>query len=268
MESNNKETEKKSFEFKRRHIVYIIIGTVVVSVVGALIINLLYSLGKNGNAIHTEWQASDTLLFFATVLEALGTISLGAISIWQNVQLQKSNEESQARLEKISIQANEVIIISQIVECERSRLRNIEALCEDFINMCLADKIIKDLENGKELVPSTNNSVISLATQYMQLSREIENGFFFGKEKVELLCSINDLFDAATDFYSEIKEGKLVFNEEITKRVGTCMSEVKACKEKYLGASNENIISIILGEVTLEKVKEFHYKEQEKTNKE
>ena len=48
MDSNNKETEKKLFEFKRRYIVYIIIGTVVVSVVGALIINFLYSLGRNG----------------------------------------------------------------------------------------------------------------------------------------------------------------------------------------------------------------------------
>ena len=129
----NKKTKKKLFEFKLRHILYIIIVTIVISVVGALIINLFYSLGKNGNAIHTEWQASDTLIFFATILEALGTISLGAISIWQNQQLQKSNEEAQVRIEKISIHANEVNITSQIVNYEETRLKNIEKYTELFI---------------------------------------------------------------------------------------------------------------------------------------
>lgn len=70
MKNNN-----TKFEFKRRHIIYIIVGAILVSIVGAIIINEAY---KVGTGYQTKWQASDMLIFFATIIEAIGTISLGA----------------------------------------------------------------------------------------------------------------------------------------------------------------------------------------------
>lgn len=249
----NKKTKKKLFEFKLRHILYIIIVTIVISVVGALIINIFYSLGKNGNAIHTEWQASDTLIFFATILEALGTISLGAISIWQNQQLQKSNEEAQVRIEKISIHANEVNITSQIVNYEETRLKNIEKYTELFIQTCNVDTLLSSIVSGCPREKYVEKQKNEFNSNYLQVKRGLISGFYKGDKLSGFKSSMDYLFLIGNICFDNIKENKPNYAENII--TNTQINLLKISMDQYLMAAYENIHRIILGEISLEQIK-------------
>ena len=249
----NKKTKKKLFEFKLRHILYIIIVTIVISVAGALIINILYSLGKNGNAIHTEWQASDTLIFFATILEALGTISLGAISIWQNQQLQKSNEEAQVRIEKISIHANEVNITSQIVNYEETRLKNIEKYTELFIQTCNVDTLISDIISGSPRDKCVDKQKNEFNSNYLQVKRGLISGFYKGDKLSDFRLSLDFLFLSGNNCFNKIRENKTDYADSIINN--TQIDALKVLMDQYLMAAYENIHRIILGEISLEQIK-------------
>lgn len=249
----NKKTKKKLFEFKLRHILYIIIVTIVISVAGALIINIFYSLGKNGNAIHTEWQASDTLIFFATILEALGTISLGAISIWQNQQLQKSNEEAQVRIEKISIHANEVNITSQIVNYEETRLKNIEKYTELFIQTCNVDTLLSSIVSGCPREKYVEKQKNEFNSNYLQVKRGLISGFYKGDKLSGFKSSMDYLFLIGNICFDNIKENKPNYAENII--TNTQINLLKISMDQYLMAAYENIHRIILGEISLEQIK-------------
>ena len=249
----NKKTKKKLFEFKLRHILYIIIVTIVISVVGALIINIFYSLGKNGNAIHTEWQASDTLIFFATILEALGTISLGAISIWQNQQSQKSNEEAQVRIEKISIHATEVNITSQIVNYEETRLKNIEKYTELFIQTCNVDTLLSSIVSGCPREKYVEKQKNEFNSNYLQVKRGLISGFYKGDKLSGFKSSMDYLFLIGNICFDNIKENKPNYAENII--TNTQINLLKISMDQYLMAAYENIHRIILGEISLEQIK-------------
>ena len=79
---------------KKRNNVYLLILLIVViifAIVGIpIIINELYT-GNNGYL--TKWGAKDVLAYYGSVLAFIGTVLLGALSLYQNNVFKKSNEK-------------------------------------------------------------------------------------------------------------------------------------------------------------------------------
>ena len=255
--SSNK--EKKSFEFKKRYIVYIIISTVIVAVVGALIINWLYYLGRNGNGYYTEWQASDALMFFATVLEALGTISLGAISIWQNIQLNKSNEKAQARLEEINNKSNEINTINKIVERENNRLENLIALSREFEDLIVHALNIDIFKNDININYEKSKILldrIKLYSLHSNINRIIGIDILNLQEGLRLA----EICDKVVKYTDSIYDDRLNIQFENYKLNSDCLSKELGLffkeKNSYILDTQIKINSILIGDISLENLKE------------
>lgn len=255
--SSNK--EKKSFEFKKRYIVYIIISTVIVAVVGALIINWLYYLGRNSNGYYTEWQASDALMFFATVLEALGTISLGAISIWQNIQLNKSNEKAQARLEEINNKSNEINTINKIVERENNRLENLIALSREFEDLIVHALNIDIFKNDININYEKSKILldrIKLYSLHSNFNRIISIDILNLQEGLRLA----EICDKVVKYTDSIYDDRLNIQFENYKLNSDCLSKELGLffkkKNSYILDTQIKINSILIGYISLENLKE------------
>ena len=60
-----------------------------------IIVWLLYFIGDNYFVLmHTSLTVGDALGFYASLLAFVGTIVLGAIAVWQNLRLQKLEENA------------------------------------------------------------------------------------------------------------------------------------------------------------------------------
>lgn len=72
------------------------LGVVILAIIIAIpfIINETYKYGlKSENPYITMWGAEDVLSFYGSVLAFLGTVSLGALALWQNFSFNKLNQK-------------------------------------------------------------------------------------------------------------------------------------------------------------------------------
>lgn len=256
--------KSKQFEFKKHHIVFSIIGTILIAAIGAIIINVLFTIGRNGNGFHTEWQGADALMFFATILEALGTISLGAISIWQNMQLQKTNDEAQTRLETISNQANEVSIISKIIDHEERRLTNLEIACEKYIDFCSTftiEESTKIFASGiKERHDTIKQKIHNNTSLYQNVTRELS---WQTVEDISLKKCVSVLYFQALKTF-QLLENKELPSQEILNVMTECWRFTDLYK-KYIMVYRTKLDKVLFNELTLNEIRELYNRIEEES---
>lgn len=80
-----------------------------------LLINILFKFDFNIWWIESEWSAGDALNFFGNVLSFIGTIVLGAISIWQT---NKANNLSEKVLEKDLLESTDFIQLKNKIDID------------------------------------------------------------------------------------------------------------------------------------------------------
>ena len=103
---------KKIKHWAKRHTIAIFIS---LSIVYAIIIHILFHWSPKCNWFVAKWGAGDILTYAST-------ISLGLLAVWQNNKIQKENEETQAKFERINIEANKISLKLLDLETERNKL--------------------------------------------------------------------------------------------------------------------------------------------------
>ena len=251
MKNNN-----TKFEFKRRHIIYIIVGAILVSIVGAIIINEAY---KVGTGYQTKWQASDMLIFFATIIEAIGTISLGAISIWQNVQLNKSNEKAQERLEEINIKSNEINLINKIVERENNRIENLIAVSKEFEDLLLHAFNMETFKNTNNATAEESKVLldrIKLHSLHSQMNYLIGIDLLNLKEALNLAKTCDEVTKCTDAVYDDRINKELEKYKTDTDSLIKKMTKFFKETNNYILDTQMGINDILLGDTSLDDLRE------------
>lgn len=137
---------------------------IVASISFAIIIHILFSIEADTKYLEARWSAGDLLSY-------IGTVTLGFLALWQNKKMQENNDKTQARLEKISIHANEISIINRIVEYQAERIRQLKKHMDIFSELCTPPTIAKALsKDGIHNIPS----IMGLS----DLESQIHSSFF------------------------------------------------------------------------------------------
>ena len=113
-------------------------NAIIISGLFALIIHILYSIPAPFEFLVHKWEAGDILTY-------VSTIALSLLAVWQNQKfkeendkaqetMERQNNEAQARLERISIEANELSVISRIIDQEEKYLTRLEEAAIAFLN--------------------------------------------------------------------------------------------------------------------------------------
>ncbi len=91
-----KDSKVKAFFVKyRKTVIFICVAILLLVLVMPLLIDGAYILGERWLIIRTKWDAADALSFYGSTLSLLGTVVLGAISIYQNRNAHKLNLQMQ-----------------------------------------------------------------------------------------------------------------------------------------------------------------------------
>lgn len=86
----------------------------VISGLFALIIHLLFSFAAPDKLFEAKWSAGEILTYSSTV-------SLGLLAVWQNKKFKEENDAAQLRTEKLAMRANELSVISSIIDHESKK---------------------------------------------------------------------------------------------------------------------------------------------------
>lgn len=109
---------------------------IISSVVAMVVTHVLFKIYPRNDFFVAEWTAGEILTY-------LGTIVLGWLAIWQNEELKKANDDAQERLEKISLEANRISVVSKIIEYEFSKKKELEESIKEFENATNVQIILK-----------------------------------------------------------------------------------------------------------------------------
>lgn len=90
------------YEWIAKHKVWTIIICAIIFALPLIIVHVLYKWNLGISWLVPEWEPGDVLAYIAGFGAFVGTVSLGALTLWQNKRFKDENDKSQERLQKIS----------------------------------------------------------------------------------------------------------------------------------------------------------------------
>lgn len=116
-----------------------------------LLINVLFKVDFNIWWFESEWSAGDALNFFGSILSFVGTIALGAISIWQT---HKANIISEKLLEKDLLESTDFIKLENKIDIVLKENNTAKIVISGYDKIDFGANIL--IEKGEKAVSTFN----------------------------------------------------------------------------------------------------------------
>lgn len=128
------------------------------SIVFAFVIHCLFSIEPMIAFFQAKWSAGDILTYASTII-------LGLLALWQNQRFKEENDKSQERLEKVSNRANELQIISQLIEHETERINLLRKSFQEFFEVCSCSNMVAEYRDTSKNNADNLSSSMQRASQ-------------------------------------------------------------------------------------------------------
>ena len=220
-----------------------------------------------GGDYQTVWSGSELLAFYGALLSALGAIFLGALSIWQNKQIQKSNEAAQARLERINARTNEVSIINKIIEEEENRIRELIDKFSFYANIYDSLSKCSNCNDPQERNDIADKVLWDLLITWGEIDYILATGILINPYKKELKEKNETAFNSLSEFFEcyKLDNPEKVLKYDI-KGLSAVVAELIVSKDKYLLTANRTIKHILTDNLSLDEILVMVEKNKEKNH--
>lgn len=231
---------------------------VLLSILFAIIIHILFCIEAPNKYLIAHWGAGDILAYASTV-------ALGLLAMWQNKRQEEENDKAQARLENISIRANELNIINKIIEHETKRIHSLQEVLDDFANACdpqtlalaAAKEGIQNLPSKTgltELEKIVDRSFIEIA----RLLREDKEIRFHDKHPFNQAYA--QLYIFTKDIIADFREEKIDLNDQSSiKTKADTLAHLRDNfmqeREQYLIQQEDKLSQALFENLSLEEIR-------------
>lgn len=117
---------------------HLILTWIISSILFAFIIHCLFSEPAPNEWFVAKWGAGDILTY-------VSTIALGLLAVWQNKKFKEESDKSQGRMENLANKANELTVISKIIEREGVKISQLKQKSQNFIDSCNTENASIDI---------------------------------------------------------------------------------------------------------------------------
>lgn len=229
---------------------------IISSIIFALVIHCLFSEPAINDWFVAEWSAGDILTYTSTV-------ALGLLAVWQNIKFKEENDKSQDRMEKLATQANELSIISKVIEYEKEKIFQLNAKRQNFIDACNTTNVSSDLSD----ISNQPNNFMKTYVKIKMDSRDSqirlsacellhELGLYSDDKVSEISKLVCEYSKVSIELVNDIRSGMDITNvseqkQKLEKEFISSMSNFTYIQENML---NE----VIYGDLSLEEIKEMY----------
>lgn len=257
--------------FFKRYKIRIIVITLLLFIIPIVAVHLLFKWYWGIEFLVAEWSAGDILNFIGAFLSFVGTVLLGALALWQNQKLSDENAKTQEKFETISNRANELNVISKIIEHQTNQLNNLYALFDEFSNeteiqlisvpLCEADK-----RNPVDLIVFINEQENKINTIYLRIARilrmDVKEDDDFKKSPIKV--STINLYMSVLKYLEASRNCIVnkVFKEEkfnpLIADIREKQKEFNKHKENYCKKLEMNLHKTMYDDLSLAEIKEMY----------
>lgn len=226
---------------------------IIFSVLAVIIIHILFSCHAPNDWWEAKWEAGDILTY-------LGTILLGWLAIWQNEELKKTNEISQARLERISEKANDINVISKIIEYELDKKRQLEEAFENFELNCNPQRYSRALIDDGDIKVEEQTIILEemeLDEAYLKICDKL--GIYPDEKRDRQIDKeVEKLYYETKELIQCIKDKKFSEIESSIDKIKSARGRLGATKNSYLISKRAELDDLIRGDVELKNIKAIY----------
>ncbi len=238
---------------------HFIVAWVIASILYAFIIHCLFSMHAPNDWLVAKWTAGEILTYASTV-------SLGLLALWQNKKFKDENDIAQARLERLTEQANELSTVSAIIEIENERLERLKEALDAFSTSCDCQTIAKTYAEN-----STNSFTIAISM--VSLEEKIDDSFFKAFRELRLDISVKQddnvpvkktavaYYLYAKEIVKKLKESPATDIDKELEVLASIRNEFLSAREKYIGEQEKKLNQVAYGNMGLAEIKKLYKRE-------
>jgi len=252
---NTKKSKKKIAEILQSNLVTI---WAVISMLFAFIIHCLFSKQAPNDWMVAKWGAGDILTYASTV-------ALGLLALWQNQKFKEENDKVQKRLEQISVDANELNIISKLAENESQYITLLNEAFDDLFDICGLENISLVMMGpfDKVKVSAALKRVNQASSRFVQIY--LSGYQLRDYDSKALFDNCSKIVKTASRVLTEYLHTQKVLSSELESSVDFYLNTV-AEKEIYLCMRRNTLHGILLEKIPLAEVRAIYVKPEVNTN--
>lgn len=254
----------KIIQWEKQHSVFL---WAVVSVIFAFAIHIAFHINAPVKWLVAKWTPGDILTY-------VGTVSLGLLAFWQNKRFKEENDASQERLERLSVQANELASINQIIKIEDARLSRLRKAFDDFYTACSPQTIaVAYAEVVKN--PSVFGAAVDIIATMIATEKRMDDSFFVLSrelrsdsklrlnDKHPLKIALANYYKAAKTCIEKAKENPGKDSDSLISALTTARNEFLSQREMYLISKEDKLNAAIYGSLSLQEIKSLFCDEKQ-----
>lgn len=242
---------------------HIVATWAVMSVIFAVAVHVAFSVAAPTAWLVAKWSPGDILTY-------VGTASLGLLAVWQNNRFKEENDVSQQRLERLTVQANELTAINKIIEVESARLERLRKAFDDFSAVCDPQTLTAVYAN----TVSSPNVALEITAAMVAAEQKMDEAFFVlsrelrfdnnlrNNHKNPLKVALQNYYSAAKDFVEKVKNSPTKNYSELVSGLSEARNEFILPRERYLNYKENTLNKVIYGNLSLQEIKFLYCNEK------
>lgn len=251
---------KKILDWIRKHLVA---TWAVMSVVFAIVVHLAFSAEAPTEWLVAKWSPGDILTY-------VGTVSLGLLAVWQNNRFKEENDVSQQRLERLTVQANELTAINKIIEVESARLERLRKAFDEFSTACdpqtLAAVYAEAIDSPDTALAITAAMVAAekkVDDSFFTLSRELRSDVNLrNNDNDPLKVAFRNFYAKSKEYIHKVKNSPTENFSSMVTILSDARNEFISQRERYLISKERKLNKVIYGDLSLRAIKSLYSNEQ------
>jgi hypothetical protein len=226
------------------------------SIVYAFIIHCLFSYYPANQWFVAKWTAGEILTYVSTV-------SLGLLAVWQNQRLQEENDKSQLRLENLVKNANELSVVSKVIEIESNRLERLKDSLDEFSKACDPQTISVAYADSSENTLKVMQAMVvlehNLDDSFFRVGRELRLDKKLRKDDTQpIKMSYACYYRCAKEIITSFINNPIKDNSKELEVLGKCRDDFAEKRENYLVEQENKLHNVLYGNMTLEDIKKLY----------
>lgn len=241
---------------------HIVATWAVISFIFAVAVHAVFAVPAPNAWLVAKWSAGDILTYG-------GTVSLGLLAVWQNNRFKEENDTSQQRLERLTVQANELTTINKIIEVESARLERLRKTFDDFTTACDPQTLTTVYAD----TIASPNSALAIVAKMVSAEKKIDDGFFALSRELRsdtnlqsndndpLKISLRNFYSAAKEYVDRVKNSPTEDFSLFVTVLSEARNEFISQRERYLVSRERKLHKVIYGNLSLEEIKSLYCNE-------
>ena len=204
--------------------------------------------------------------FWYGYMAYFGTVTLAAVSLWQNKVFKDENDKSQDRLEKIHKQANEIDTINKILEFEHTRIHNLYKYLDEFEKACHHNNITIALHGCANEKIVITQAIEKCDFLFLAVTRELRVDMRGDKLKDEIFELCSKMYNTFVEL-CKAHENRKSDVEKFEAELSGIWKQYFTTKEKYINSVQKDFQKLLYGNLTLEEIRNIYYKNKPEEDK-